>query len=59
MTRQVDQTNPIVPSWTGFNIQVTIGLENRKDNNGYLPTINAPATEMGTASEIVQRSLVS
>lgn len=56
LTRQVDQLNQSVCAWTGFNITVRIGMEVNTDSVGYLPTINAPATEMATASEILNQA---
>ena len=44
-------------SWTGFNISVRNEVEVTKDNNGYLPTINVPATEMATVNEVLVQSL--
>ena len=46
-----------VPSWTGFNILVRNDQEVVKDNVGYLPTINAPATNMSTVYEVLTKSL--
>jgi hypothetical protein len=45
-----------VPSWTGFNIKTTNSDAVSQDNIGYLPTINAPATELSTVSEILNQS---
>ena len=41
----------------GFNILVRDEIEVRKDNIGYLPTIDAPATNMSTVFEILNQSL--
>lgn len=46
-----------VPSWTGFNILVRNDQEVAKDNVGYLPTINAPATNMSTVYQVLMKSL--
>ena len=46
-----------VPSWTGFNILVRNDQEVVKDNVGYLPTINAPATNMSTVYQVLTKSL--
>ena len=46
-----------VPSWTGFNISVRNDHEVVKDNVGYLPTINAPATKMSTVYQVLTKSL--
>ncbi len=56
VTRQVDQENQVVPGWTGFNIKVRSGTEVESDTISYLPAINAPATEMATAAEMLKRS---
>ena len=45
-----------VPGWTGFNIATRDSMEVNKDTIGYLPTINAPATEMSTIHEVLVRS---
>ena len=37
-----------VSSWTGFNIQLRSGMEIEEDNIAYLPTVNAPATDLST-----------
>mgnify|MGYP001792679984 CR=1 FL=1 len=44
-------------SWTGFNISGSNEVEITKDNIGYLPTINAPATYMATVHEVLVQSL--
>ncbi|XP_035662311.1 uncharacterized protein LOC118406391 [Branchiostoma floridae] len=46
-----------IPSWTGFNILVRNDEEVVKDRVGYLPTINAPATDMSTVYQILTKSL--
>ena len=46
-----------VSSWTGFNIQVHDRECIVKNNVGYLPTINAPATSMATINEALNQSL--
>ena len=38
--------NRTVSGWTGFNIMVLIEVEVSNDNIGYLPTIDAPATNI-------------
>ena len=45
-----------VPSWTGFNIIQRQSMDITSDEIGYLPTINAPATDIATVYEILQRS---
>ena len=48
-----------VSGWTGFNISVRNKVEFRQDNVMYLPTINAPATNMSTVHEVLVRSFRS
>ena len=43
-------------SWTGFNLSVREQPVS-KDNVGYLPTVDAPATDMDTVHEVLVRSL--
>jgi hypothetical protein len=45
-----------VPGWSGFNIQVRNELAVSQDVVGYLPTINAPATQLNTVAEILRQS---
>ena len=44
------------PSWTGFNINTRNNVNSPQGVVGYLPTINASATEMTTVKEILRRS---
>ena len=46
-----------VPSWTSFNILLGNDHEVAKDNVGYLPTINVPATNMSTVYQVLIKSL--
>ena len=46
LTRQVETCNQTIPSWTGFNIKTRNMITVSQDVVGYLPTINASATEM-------------
>ena len=46
-----------VCGWTGFHILVRDEIEVKKDNIGYLPTIDAPAMNMSTVFEILNQSL--
>ena len=46
-----------VSSWTGFNILTRNEVIVEEDSVGYLPTINAPATQMSTVSEVMNQSL--
>ena len=41
--------------WTGFSISVRNEVEVRQDSVGYLPTMNAPATNMSTVHEVLMR----
>ena len=45
LARQVDTQIQKIPSWTGFNIITRDLVAVTEDVIGYLPTINAPATE--------------
>lgn len=45
----------IVPGWTGFNIHEVIN-NLLKENEGYLPTVNAPATNMSTVFQVLLKS---
>ena len=57
MVRLHDAAQQKISSWTGFNIQTRDNITPQADNIGYLPTINAPATEVSTAQEILCRAL--
>lgn len=46
-----------VSSWTGFNIMTRDNVAVQKDIVGYLPTINAPATQLSTVYEILNQVL--
>ena len=57
ITRYIHRKCQSIPSWTGFNIMLkTEGLVLR-DNIGYLPTINHPATSMSTIHEMLCQAL--
>ena len=43
-------------SWTGFNILVRNEEEVHDDVVGYLPTVNAPATQLSTVREVLRRT---
>ena len=58
LTRQVHIENQQVMGWTGLNIVIIKDLTVRKDKIGYLPTINAHATEMTTVHEILRQSVL-
>ena len=55
LSQNTDCVNQTIPGWTGFNIQAHNDEEITKDIVGYLPTINAPATEMKTVNEILSK----
>ena len=57
LVRQTDVKNQKVCSWTGFNILMHNNECVAQDMIGYLPTINAPATEMCTVYEILNQVL--
>ena len=44
----LDPSDQVVSSWTGFNITTKSHLKVEEEVVGYLPTINAPATDMST-----------
>lgn len=46
-----------VCSWTGFNILTRSETSVHEDSIGYLPTINAPATQLSTVNEVLHQSL--
>ena len=54
MSRPENQT---ISSWTGFNIQTRSDVTVMQGTVGYLPTINAPATEMSTVKEVLEQTL--
>ena len=49
--------NQKISGWTGFNISARDEMTVHQDNIGYLPTINAPATDLSTVYETSFRSL--
>ena len=56
LARQVNLDVQKVPCWTGFNIQTRDQVQVTADFVEYLPTINAPATELTTVFEILNQS---
>lgn len=56
LARTVDAERQTVPAWTGFNIQTRDQVSVSADTVSYLPTINAPATDMATVQEILVQS---
>lgn len=57
LARQLQTDEQLIPSWTGFNILIRDNITVKRDTVGYLPTINAPATQMSTVHEILQQVL--
>ena len=57
LTRLHSSENQTIPSWTGFNILVRNKHVAAKDSVGYLPTLNAPATDMSTVYQVLTKSL--
>ena len=57
LTHFLDPSDQIVSSWTGLNITTRSHLKVDEDIVGYLPTINAPATELSTVQEILCNTL--
>ena len=56
LLRQFNADNQTVPGWTGFNI-LTRHIENlTEDVISYLPTINAPPTELSTVFHVLKQS---
>ena len=56
LARQTNSDCQTIPSWTGFNIKTRDQELISEDVVGYLPTINAPATELTTVYEILKQS---
>lgn len=54
--RQLNMENMNITSWTGFNIHMRKDISIKEDILCYLPTINAPATELTTAFEILNQT---
>lgn len=53
LTRLSDTKNQSVSSWTGFNVKTSGNKSIQKDTVGYLPTINAPATQLSTVHKVL------
>ena len=53
LTRFYDTDNQTISSWTGFNMQTRDNITVSKDTIGYLPTINAPATQLSTVHNVL------
>ena len=45
-----------IPGWTGFNIKVANNVVITASNISYLDTIDAPATDLKTANEVLCRA---
>lgn len=57
LVRLHETSRQTTSSWTGFNIQTRGQVEVSADKVGYLPTINAPVTDISTAQEILCNAL--
>ena len=57
LTQMSDPEDQTVSSWTGFNILIRNDMHVMQDTVSYLPTINAPATEMSTVNEVLTQTL--
>ena len=57
LARMSNPETQAISSWTRFNIQIRNEVTVVQDNVGYLPTINAPATQMSTVNEVLNQSL--
>ena len=53
LARFYDTDNQAISSWTGFNMQTRDNITVSKDTIGYLPTINAPATQLSTVHNVL------
>ena len=54
LSNMQDQT---ISSWTGFNIQTRDNIVVTQDTVAYLPTVNAPATELSTVYEVLNQTV--
>jgi len=58
LLRQQQPTGQTISAWTGFNIVTRQGSPSiTKDTIGYLPTINAPATNMSTVHQVLVKAM--
>ena len=57
LLRYISPSGHSVPSWTGFNILTHDHKDVKKDTVAYLPTINAPATDLSTVNEILSQTM--
>ena len=46
---------PLVPGWTGFNIEVRDNMVVSESAIGYLSTLDSPATDLKAAYEVLPR----
>ena len=53
LTRLSDTKSQSVSSWTGFNVKASDSKSIQRDTVGYLPAINAPATQLSTVSQVL------
>ena len=51
-----DHEEQTIRSWTKFNIKIRSDIAVAEDTVSYLPTINAPATEMSTMNEVLEKA---
>ena len=57
MLRLVKAMKQIIPSWTGFNINIRDEVIVVQSNVGYLESINKPTTDIATLYEMLNRAL--
>lgn len=57
LTRLHATISKSVSGWTGFNISTRNELSVSQDTVGYLPTINAPGSDLSTVHEVLRQSL--
>ena len=56
LVHQRDIENQQISGWTGFNILTRDKVAVAQDTISYLPTINAPATDMLTVYEVLRQT---
>lgn len=56
IARTVEEFQPQMPNWTGFNTELESKQIPRLTNIGYLPIIDASPTELSTINTILKRS---
>lgn len=57
LTRLSNTEDQSVSSWTGFNVKTSGNKSIQRDIVGYLPTINAAATQMSTVHQVLLQVL--